>query len=77
MQTVSVTGKLGIEKYARGKLLQAVFSVLYSLLAQALLLTDGWRIPANPILIMIPVCFLLFVLIKYEKKSSIPARSLV
>jgi len=77
MQTVSVTGKLGIEKYARGKLLQAVFSVLYSLLAQAILLTDGWRIPANPILIMIPVCFLLFVLIKYEKKSSIPARSLV
>ena len=77
MQTVSVTASLGIGTYVRGKLLQTVFSILLSLLLQAILFTDGWKIHANPILLMIPACYLLFVLIKYEKKSSIPARSLV
>ena len=70
MQTVSVTASLGIGTYVRGKLLQTVFSILLSLLLQAILFTDGWKIHANPILLMIPACFLLFVLIKYEKRVA-------
>lgn len=77
LQTASVTGKLGIGNYIRGKVLQTVFALLLSLFAQTIFFPDGCKMPVSPLLMLPPAVFLLLILLKFEKKSSIPDKSLV
>ena len=77
MQTASVIGKHGLGNYIRGKVLQTVVAVLICLLVQFLFFPVEWKIQINPLLMLFPTIFLLLSIIKYEKKSSIPVKSLV
>lgn len=77
MQTVSVTGELGLGYYLRGKVQQTGFSVLLCLILQVMTFPNGWKLPGNPFVILIPATILVLILLKYENKSSIPAKSLV
>lgn len=71
MQTVSVTGKLGLGYYLRGKLMQSAISALFCLILQGLLFPPDWRIEWKTggilaILVIIPL-----ILAGIEKNSSI------
>lgn len=76
MQTMSVTGDLGLGMYIPGKILQCAASVFLTLLMQWLFLPESGIIHHTPILLALFGGFLaIFSLIlrKYEKNSSIPA----
>ena len=76
MQTVSVTGSLGLGMYIPGKLLQCTASVLLTLLMQWIFLPESQITHLTPILVTLFGVFLgIFSLIlrKYEKNSSISA----
>ena len=76
MQTRAVTGSLGIKSYLKGKLLQALISLILSFALGAFIFTDG---AFSHIPVMIPLmCVLLLILSvaaigKSRKNSSIPA----
>jgi len=76
MQTLSVTGSVGLGMYIPGKLLQSTVCILLTLILQWFFLYDSQITPHTPLLITIFVVFLAIftiVLHKYEKNSSIPA----
>ena len=75
MQTMSVTGSLGLGMYIPGKLLQCTVSILLTLVMQLLFLPNSTLTPTTPLLITAFAAFLAvfaLVLHKYEKNSSIP-----
>ena len=76
MQTLSVTGSVGLGMYIPGKIIQCTVCVLLTLLMQRICLPDSILTAYSPLLIGIFGAFLaIFTLVlhKYEKNSSIPA----
>ena len=76
MQTLSVTGSLGLGMYIPGKILQCTVSILLTLFIQAIFLSDSAITPLTPVLIAIFAAFLSIfslVLRKYENNSSNPS----
>lgn len=76
MQTLSVTGSLGLGMYIPGKILQCTVSILLTLLMQVIFLPESAMAPFTPVLIVIFGAFLAIfslVLRKYEKNSSNPS----
>lgn len=76
MQTASVTGKLGIKQYLKGKTLQTIISFLLSATIQLFVFESSESAQISPILILSLLLLILLycaILRKNEKKSSIPA----
>ncbi len=76
MQTLSVTGTLGLGMYLQGKLLQSFFSMALAGIAQYFLFDSadtlalgGWQVWA----LAAVTCVVIPVLYGYKKRSSIPA----
>ena len=71
MQTVSVTGKLGLGHYLRGKLIQSAFSALICLLLQAMFFPPDWRLDRKTDAISAVLMIILLFRLRREKNSSI------
>lgn len=71
MQTVSVTGKLGLGFYLRGKLLQSTHSALICLLIQILFFPESWKIGWKMSGILFVGLLFSYILLQREKNSSI------
>lgn len=72
MQTVSVTGSLGLGRYLPGKLVQTLVSILLAALTQRLLFPAEMRYPPQ-VLWLLPVGLIAGILIFLRKTSSNPA----
>ena len=75
MQTASVTGKLGLGQYLTGKLLQGMFSLIFSWILQWLLFPSGEKVEISviylPVLMLIAFVFVMFMR-KKKNRASIP-----
>lgn len=75
MQTVSVTGPLGLGMYIPGKVLQCTISMLMTVCLIWVCFSQSVLVHYAPLLIIVLTCFLAvlsLVLLKYEKSSSNP-----
>lgn len=71
MQTVSVTGKLGLGHYLRGKLMQSTISALLCLFLQALFFPPDWRLDRKTGAILAILMNIPLILFGIQKNSSI------
>ena len=75
MQTASVTGKLGLGLYLPGKILQALFSILFSYLIQLICFPKVDQAEISPVILIIGVIFVTFLAIipwKRKIRGSVP-----
>ena len=69
MQTASVTGKLGLGLYLPGKILQALFSILFSYLIQLICFPKVDQAEISPVILIIGVIFVTFLaIIPWKRK---------
>ena len=70
MQTASVTGELGLEKYVQGKILQAMISILFSMIAQHFLFSPAEKAAFSPLFLTIIIfSILIFAIIPLKNKN--------
>jgi len=71
MQTISVTGKLGLGRYLPGKLLQAFISIVLSYFIQCILLSNDERVILSPPIYLLLICAFVLFLIPAHSKGKI------
>lgn len=71
MQTVTITGKLGMGQYFPGKALQGLISITLCTFIQTLFFSPGdrWYIPAYMLIFPLALICIIAVLERYKKKS--------
>ena len=79
MQTKSVTKELGLGKYFPGKVLQSIFSILLSILAQNIIFDaeSSLYIPAGYVITLIISLIVVFFFLNLKKSSSISGADIV